>query len=49
MTISRHCLMRDDGWIPETEPDCPSCGTRCVLIHGHYACRECKIAVIEPL
>lgn len=48
MTISRRCLMLNDDWIPETEPACPNCGTRCVLIHGHYACRTGKIAVIHP-
>lgn len=30
----------------QSEPDCRKCGTRCVIIHGHYACRNCKVAVI---
>ncbi|WP_268876718.1 hypothetical protein [Agromyces badenianii] len=37
--------MDDD--LVATEPDCPNCGTRCVVIRGHYACRTCKIAVLE--
>lgn len=36
-----------DDELVATEPDCPNCGTRCVLIRGHYACRVCKVSVIE--
>ncbi len=38
--------MDDDALYP-TEPDCPSCGTRCVPgLAGIPYCRTCKIAVI---
>ena len=35
------------GGVFATEPDCPNCGTRCGVIRGHYACRVCKVFVIE--
>lgn len=37
-------LRMDD--LAQTEPDCPNCRTRCVVIHGHYVCRACKVTVL---
>lgn len=39
--------MIDEELFKPTEPDCPNCGTRCVVIRGHYVCRTCKVSVLE--